>query len=55
MKVFYCLCCASAYAATLIIAAGVTLSLLYRDAIRNYQPSTELRQDIKPSTTGVNP
>ncbi len=55
MKVFYCLCVASACAATLIIAVGVTLPLLYRDAVQGYEPVTKMRQDVKPSTTGVNP
>ena len=55
MKVFYCLCGASACAAALIIAAGATLPLLYRDAVQTYEPATELQQDVKPSATGVNP
>lgn len=55
MKVCHYLCGATACASAVIIAIGVTLPLLYRDAVQNYEPATEMRQDVKPITTGVNP
>ena len=55
MKVFYCLCGASACAAAVIIAVGVTLPLLYRDAVQGYEPVTKMRQTVKPNPQRVNP